>query len=321
MRNEEAKAYFAQDFSHESRGTIEAVKSRLSYLLLSEHLRLGFGRETCVQFREALGQGKIVLINLGKTLLATDKAREVMGILLLSSFLRAVFSRPMNHGPYILAFMDEFQNFVLPEVFEKLYTEARAYRCFVTAICQQLTAQIPSRALRDIILNNVRHLTLFSSNEEDARLLGRVMFRPTGCLPKPGRLFSHQREQRFYTEAEELELFIRCVPSLQKRHCYFWDKESPFGAQLLSTQTVPEPHEYAGIDAEKFARFCEELEPLWKRMGTKKEEAKQVIQERQRIWGIGQRQALAPAGTPPRNRRAVLQKLEAHLGKGDDEDE
>ncbi len=113
VRNEEARSYFSRDFPHESHGTIDAVKSRLSYLLLSEQIRVSFGAEECLQFRAAIEQGKVVLINLGKTLLATDTAREVVGTLLLSSFLRAVFSRPMNHGPHILAFMDEFQNLVV----------------------------------------------------------------------------------------------------------------------------------------------------------------------------------------------------------------
>src|SRR5262249_31562726 len=96
VNNEEARAYFAQDFPRESRSTIEAVKSRLSSLLMSEQVRLSFGAEDCLQLRDAIAQGKILLINLGKNLLATDTAREVMGTLLLSHFIRAVFSRPMN---------------------------------------------------------------------------------------------------------------------------------------------------------------------------------------------------------------------------------
>src|SRR5207249_6071177 len=78
--------------------------------LLSFPTRRSSDLQDCVRFRDAIEQGKLVLINLGKNLFATDKAREVTGILLLSAFLRAVFSRPMNHGPYILTFMDEFQN-------------------------------------------------------------------------------------------------------------------------------------------------------------------------------------------------------------------
>jgi hypothetical protein len=223
----------------------------------------------------------------------------------------------MNHGPYMLAFMDEFQNFVIPDVFERLFTESRAYRCFVTVICQQMAAQIPSRSLKDIILNNVRYITLFSSNEEEAKLLGRIMFRATGCLPKPGRLFSDQRGQRFYTEAEELERSIRRVPSLKPRRCYFWDKENPFGAQLISTCTVPEPHEFAGVSKEEFAHFCEDLEPLWKRMGTKRNETMTVIKERRKRWGIGASAPIAAPRTPALNQRNILEKLKAHLGKGE----
>jgi hypothetical protein len=155
VENEEVKNYFARDFPHESRGTIEAIKSRLSYLFVSEHMRLSFGAVGCIQFRDALAEGKIVLVNIGKTLLATDTAREVVGTLLLSSFVQGVFSRPMNHGPYIVTFCDEFQNFILPGLFERFYTEARAYRCFLTAICQQLAAQVSSKSLRDIILNKM----------------------------------------------------------------------------------------------------------------------------------------------------------------------
>jgi hypothetical protein len=65
-----------------------------------------------------------------------------------------------------------------------------------------------------------------------------------------------------YTEAEELERYIRQVPSLKPRHCYFWDKENPFGAQRISTRTVPEPHEFAGISKEAVARFSEELDSV-----------------------------------------------------------
>ncbi len=314
VQNEEVKRYFARDFPGESRGTIEAIKARLEYLLVSEQMRLAFGANDSVHFLDALASGKIVFVNLGKTLLATDTAREVVGTLLLSSFVRSVFSRPMNSGPYIMTICDEFQNFILPGAFERLFTEARSFRCFVTAICQQLGAQLASRSLKDIIVNNVRYITLFSSNEEDARLLGRVMFRPTGCLPKPRRPFSNQNGQRFYTESEELELFIRSIPSLQKQHCYFWDKENRCGAQPIITCSVPEPHEFAGMREDELLHFGESLAPLWKRIGVEKEEAQRVIEDRRNHWGIG-KEALQPS-LVPQGRTGLLKKLKAQLGKG-----
>jgi uncharacterized protein DUF87 len=317
IENEETLNYFRRDFPRESQNTIEAIKGRLSYLLLSDNVRLCLGANHSLQLRDAIEEGKILLINLGKTRFATDKAREVMGTLLLSSFIRGVFSRPMNHGPNLFCFMDEFQNFIVPEIFEILFTEGRAYRCFATVICQQMGAQLASSALRQIILNNVRYISLFSSNDEDVRLLGRVMFRPTGHLPKPTNIYSDSKQPRFYTESEEIEHLIRRTPSLEKRKFHFWDKESPFGAQILSTVTVAEPHEYAGIKKAEFERFFEGLEPLWNRLGQEKGAAKKMLEEKRKVWGLG----LHKRGIPPDNfkqsRRDILRKLAEHLGQSD----
>jgi hypothetical protein len=317
VENEETLNYFRRDFPSESSHTIEAIKGRLSYLFLSENIRLCLGASHSLNLREAIEEGKILLINLGKTRFATDKAREVMGTLLLSSFLRGVFSRPMNHGPNLFCFMDEFQNFIVPEIFETLFTEGRAYRCFATVICQQMGAQLASSALRQIILNNVRYISLFSSNEEDVRLLGRVMFRPTGHLPKATNIYSDSKQPRFYTESEEIEHLIRRTPSLEKRKFHFWDKESPFGAQILSTVTVAEPHKYAGIKEAEFERFFEELEPSWNRLGQEKSAAKKTLEERRKAWGLCSQKHEMPVDNLMQNRGDILRKLAEHLGQSD----
>jgi hypothetical protein len=65
---------------------------------------------------------------------------------------------------------------------------------------------------------------------------------------------------------------------------------------------------------EKFLRFVEELEPLWQRMGVKKMHAKKAIEERRLHWGIGQE--VGKAAPVSQDRKALLKKLEAHLGSG-----
>ena len=53
------------------------------------------------------------------------------------------------------------------------------------------------------------------------------------------------------------------------------------------------------------------------RMGRKREEVKRAIEERRRNWGIGIGKSVAALGTPSLNRRAIFEKLEARLGKGE----
>ncbi len=113
-----------------------------------------------------LDGGACVVVRLDKGRLGSYGAR-LAGTVLLSRLLLAAMRRPSN-APDALVVVDEFQNFVTPQMAE-LLAEARKFNVQF-ALAHQTLAQVPERLLQTV-LGNAGNLCVFRPGVHDAARL------------------------------------------------------------------------------------------------------------------------------------------------------
>ena len=122
--------------------------------------------QSTVNFREAMDQGKWVLLNLSKGQLKENIS--LLGALFLAKIKHAALSRvdtPEGNRRPFFVLVDEFQNFIGND-FEEILSEARKYRLGLTLAHQNLD-QLP-RELRSVILGNAGTEIYFRLSHHDA---------------------------------------------------------------------------------------------------------------------------------------------------------
>ena len=112
---------------------------------------------------------KIFLANLSKGRLG-DRNTSLLGLVLVSKFLQAAFSRVDTRGelPVFYLYIDEFQNFATPSI-GTILSEARKYKLSLV-IAHQFIAQLDEK-IRDAVVGNVGTKTAFRVGATDAEFL------------------------------------------------------------------------------------------------------------------------------------------------------
>ena len=135
------------------------ISSKLTRFVTNATLRKMFckGRKT-LDFRTAMDQSKIVLVNLGKGDLGSSDSR-VIGMLLTKYLFQAALSRsdlPRDQRLPFYFYLDEFQNFVATDIPEML-AESRKYGLHMVLANQTLgqLMQAGRRETLDAVLGNV----------------------------------------------------------------------------------------------------------------------------------------------------------------------
>ena len=135
-------------------------------------------RERKVDFRRAMDDGAILLINLSKGKLGEDNAAFfgalVMLELQLAALSRADVSEHQRKDFYL--YVDEFQSFIVAEGLDHMLSEARKFRLNVT-LAHQYLGQL-DESLRKAILGNVGTVAAFPVGPEDAIHLENLFFPP-----------------------------------------------------------------------------------------------------------------------------------------------
>jgi hypothetical protein len=123
-------------------------------------------RESTVDFRQAMDEGKWLLLNLSKGQLKENL--RLLGALFLAKLKQAALSRidipEENRRPFSV-YLDEFQNF-LGEDIETILSESRKFRLALT-LAHQTLDQLPAQ-LRSAILGNVGLEIFFRLSHHDA---------------------------------------------------------------------------------------------------------------------------------------------------------
>jgi type IV secretory pathway TraG/TraD family ATPase VirD4 len=126
-------------------------------------------QESAFDFRQIMDTKKIFLANLSKGRLG-DRNAQLLGLVLVSKFLAAAFSRIDTRGelPPFYLYIDEFQNFATPSI-ATILSEARKYRLSLT-IAHQFIAQL-EEDIRDAVIGNVGTKIAMRIGTTDAEFL------------------------------------------------------------------------------------------------------------------------------------------------------
>jgi hypothetical protein len=154
------------------------ITSKFDVFLANDIMRPIVAQEhSAFNFREIMDGKKIFLANLSKGRLG-DRNTALLGLVLVSKFLQAAFSRVDTRGdalPTFYLYIDEFQNFATPSI-ATILSEARKYKLSLT-IAHQFIAQLDDN-IRDAVVGNVGTKIAMRIGTTDAEFLEK-QFAPT----------------------------------------------------------------------------------------------------------------------------------------------
>ncbi|MDP2669210.1 MAG: type IV secretion system DNA-binding domain-containing protein [bacterium] len=170
------KAFWTQEFAkYTERFAAEAtpaIQNKVGQFTSNQLIRNIVGQpKSTFDFRKAMDEKKILIINLAKGRVGEDTAR-LLGAMIVTKLYLAAMSRvdiedEVNRTDFYL-YVDEFQNFAT-ESFANILSEARKYRlCLVLA--HQYMAQL-AEEVRDAVVGNVGTMLTFRVGAEDADFL------------------------------------------------------------------------------------------------------------------------------------------------------
>ncbi len=157
------------------------ITSKFDVFLTNDIMRPIVSQEkSSFDFREIMDGKKIFLANLSKGRLG-DRNTSLLGLILVSKFLQAAFSRVDTKGdlPTFYLYIDEFQNFATPSI-GTILSEARKYKLSLV-IAHQFIAQLDEK-IRDAVIGNVGTKASFRVGTTDAEFLAK-QFEPTFSAP------------------------------------------------------------------------------------------------------------------------------------------
>ena len=200
------------------------ITSKFDVFLTNDIMRPIVSQEhSAFNFREIMDGKKIFLANLSKGRLG-DRNTSLLGLILVSKFLQAAFSRVDTRGdlPVFYMYIDEFQNFATPSI-ATILSEARKYKLSLT-IAHQFIAQL-EEDIRDAVIGNVGTKAAFRIGTQDAEFLEK-QFAPT---------FQQRDLENLPNRNAVLALLVNGVPA------------RPF---TIQTQDLP-TFDYSHVDAVK----------------------------------------------------------------------
>ncbi len=179
------------------------ITSKFDVFLTNDIMRPIVSQEkSAFNFREIMDKKKIFLANLSKGRLG-DRNTALLGLILVSKFLQAAFSRVDTRGdllPVFYLYIDEFQNFATPSI-ATILSEARKYKLSLT-IAHQFIAQL-EEDIRDAVIGNVGTKASFRIGTQDAEFLEK-QFTP---------IFTAQDLENLPNRNAVLSLLVNGVPA------------------------------------------------------------------------------------------------------------
>ena len=200
------------------------ITSKFDVFLANDIMRPIVAQEkSAFDFRKIMDEKKIFLANLSKGRLG-DRNTSLLGLVLVSKFLQAAFSRVDARGnfPVFYLYIDEFQNFATPSI-ATILSEARKYKLSLV-IAHQFIAQLEEE-IRDAVIGNVGTKASFRIGTTDAEFLAK-QFVP---------VFGEQDLENLPNYNAIMSLLVNGVPA------------RPF---TIETEK-PAPRDYSQIDAMK----------------------------------------------------------------------
>lgn len=238
--------------------------TRLEAFLDDPAIRRFLGQpHSSFDFRQAMDEGRVVLINLAKGALG-EETSSLLGGFLLGRLQLAAESRQEiwpeeSRRPFYL-YVDEYQNYATKS-FEELLAEARGYALSVLMANQHL-GQL-DEGLRRAIISNARIRVAFRVSYEDATILAREFWRFSGERHKETRwdtvrlgrgLALPVPEPVYFSAGDETRQNREALHYLDDRMAWLHVQGEP-APYLLRTVEIPRARLAASRD--KVARFKE----------------------------------------------------------------
>lgn len=172
---------YASTGDREKQEMIPYFSAKFGPFITNSIMRNTIGQtKSAFNFREAMDNQKILLINLSKGKLGTLNT-QLLGLVVVAQMQMAAMSRvdiPEETRKDFFLYVDEFQNFAT-DTFCSILSEARKYRLNLIVAHQyinQLTVTksgSPNTQIRDAIFGNVGSLQSFKVGAEDAEYLAK----------------------------------------------------------------------------------------------------------------------------------------------------
>lgn len=131
--------------------------------------------ESTIDFREAMDDGKIILVNLSKGLLG-ELDTQLLGMMIIGKIFNAAMGRislsPEKRRPYYL-YVDEFQN-ITTSTIAGMLSEARKFGLCLTLANQnmaQISGKQKDQGIMEAVLGNVATTLFFRMGPKDAETL------------------------------------------------------------------------------------------------------------------------------------------------------
>jgi hypothetical protein len=148
------------------------ITSKFNNFIANDYMRPIIGQpKSAFNFRAAMDEGKILLINLSKGRIGDINA-GLLGMIFTGKILMAALSRvdipDERQRKDFYLYIDEFQNFTTDSI-ATILSEARKYRLSLT-IAHQFIAQLEEK-IRDAVFGNVGSQIVFRVGVQDAEFL------------------------------------------------------------------------------------------------------------------------------------------------------
>jgi hypothetical protein len=185
---------------------IAPIQNKIGQFLMSPSVRNIFGQERqAIDFRMAMDRRQIVIANLAKGRIGSDKS-NLIGSLLVSQFELAAMSRsdtPEEARPDFYLYVDEFQNFATTS-FATILSEARKYRLSLH-LFHQFLDQL-AEPVRQAVFGNVGSMLAFRLGQSDAEVIAHE--------------YDKEIEPRQLTELSPFMLYARTLKAGEPSQAY-----------------------------------------------------------------------------------------------------
>ncbi|MCL4375111.1 type IV secretion system DNA-binding domain-containing protein [Patescibacteria group bacterium] len=152
---------------------LDYIVSKFGRFVTNKTMRNIIGQSrSSFDFRSAMDEGKILLINLSKGKLGEENS-SFLGLVLIPKILMAAMSRqeiPEEKRRDFFLYVDEFQNFATPD-FATILSEARKYHLSLT-VANQFIGQMDEE-VKNAVFGNVGTLISFRVGVTDASYIQR----------------------------------------------------------------------------------------------------------------------------------------------------
>lgn len=156
-----------------------AIQNKVGQFTSNPLLRNIIGQtKSSFDFREAMDNKKIILVNLSKGRIGEQNVNLLGGMLITKIYLAAMSRSNVSEGelrklPPFYLYVDEFQSFA-NKTFENILSESRKYKLALT-IAHQYIEQMEEE-VRNSVFGNVGTLISFRVGPFDAEVLEKVFF-------------------------------------------------------------------------------------------------------------------------------------------------